>query len=88
MKRLLSLIMAVILVLPLQAFARLQIFLVMLDIIKMEIDILIDKIFDLLKNVIKKYNLQQYSFENLNKIDKNQDNFKNKQQYFKQELNT
>ena len=55
---------------------------------------LIDKIFELLKNIIKKYNLYQYSFDNLNFSEEDQNNCIltnkkniNKQEFFKKELN-
>lgn len=55
---------------------------------------LIDKIFDLLNNIIKKYNIYQYSFDNLNISEENQyiyflinKNNTNKQDFFLKELN-
>ena len=56
---------------------------------------LIDKIFDLLNNVIKKYNIYHCSFDNLNFSEEKQNNYLlinkkniNKQEFFKKELNT
>jgi len=59
----------------------------------MEYDLLIDKVFDLLNNIIKKYKHYKYSFDNLDFSEEKQDDYIliqkehiNKQKFFKQEL--
>ena len=60
----------------------------------MDFDILIDKIFDLLNKIIKKYTIYKYSFDSLNLIEETEEEYihlnkhnVNKQEFFKNELN-